>query len=87
MHALVRFANVAAESQFSTRDLHSHVADSLGVTTDQYTLGSLRYDLLKLRTEGSNLAKTRTSRSLGSMPAGRALSGHGRKIGFVFCKR
>ena len=49
MHALVRFANIAAGSQFSTRDLHGHVAQALGVTTDQYTLGSLRYDLSKLR--------------------------------------
>jgi hypothetical protein len=49
MHALVRFANIAAGSQFSTRDLHSHVAEALGVSIDQYTLGSLRYDLSKLR--------------------------------------
>src|ERR1017187_8944585 len=45
MHALVRFANIAAGSQFSTRDLHNHVAEALGVTMHQYTLGSLRYDL------------------------------------------
>jgi len=31
MHALVRFANLAAGSQFSTRDLHRHVAEALGV--------------------------------------------------------
>ena len=49
MHALVRFANIAAGSQFSTRDLHNHVAEALGVTMHQYTLGSLRYDLSKLR--------------------------------------
>jgi hypothetical protein len=49
MHALVRFANIAAGRQFSTRDLHSHVVEALGVTVDQYTLGSLRYDLSKLR--------------------------------------
>jgi len=52
MHALVRFANIAAGSQFSTRDLHNHVAEALGVTTEQYTLGSLRYDLSKLRAKG-----------------------------------
>jgi hypothetical protein len=52
MHALVRFANIAAGSQFYTRDLHSHVTDALGVTTDQYTLGSLRYDMSKLRAKG-----------------------------------
>src|SRR6202166_2564170 len=48
MHALVRFANVAAGSQFCTRDLHSHVTEALGVTTDQYTLGSLRDDVSML---------------------------------------
>jgi hypothetical protein len=52
MHALVRFANIAAGSQFCTRDLHGHVAEALGVTTDQYTLGSLSYDISKLRAKG-----------------------------------
>ena len=52
MHALVRFANIAAGSQFTTRDLHPHVAEALGVSTDQYTLGSLRYDMSKLRAKG-----------------------------------
>ena len=52
MHALVRFANIAAGSQFYTRDLYSHVAEALGVTTDQYTLASLRYDISKLRAKG-----------------------------------
>jgi len=52
MHALVRFANIAAGSQFSTPDLHRHVAEALGIPIDQYTLGSLRYDLSKLRAKG-----------------------------------
>jgi hypothetical protein len=52
MHALVRFANIAAGSQFYTRDLHSHVADALGTTTAEYTLASLRYDMSKLRAKG-----------------------------------
>jgi hypothetical protein len=52
MHALVRFANIAAGSQFSTKDLHSHVAEALEITIDKYTLGSLRYDLSKLRAKG-----------------------------------
>lgn len=52
MHALVRFANIAAGSQFYTRDLHGHVAEALGVTTEQYTLGSLRYDMSKFRAKG-----------------------------------
>ncbi len=64
MHALVRFANIAAGSQFSTRDLHRHVAEALGVTMDQYTLGSLRYDLSKLRAKDlvKKLARTRRYR-------------------------
>jgi hypothetical protein len=52
MHALVRFANIAAGSQFYTRDLHSHVAEALGTTTAEYTLPSLRYDMSKLRAKG-----------------------------------
>jgi len=52
MHALVRFANIAAGNQFRTPDLHSHVAEALGVTTEQYPLGSLRYDMSKLRAKG-----------------------------------
>ena len=52
MHVLVRFANIAAGSPFYTRDLRSHVAEALGTTTDQYTLGSLRYDMSKLRAKG-----------------------------------
>src|SRR6202011_5649379 len=52
MHALVRFANIAAGSQFSTKDLYSHVAEALEITINKYTLGSLRYDLSKLRAKG-----------------------------------
>jgi len=52
MHALVRFANIAAGSQFYTRDLHRHVAEALGLDTGQYSLGSLRYELSKLRAKG-----------------------------------
>ena len=62
MHALVRFANIAAGSQFSTRDLHSHVAEALGLTIDRYPLGSLRYDLSKLRAKGLVTKVERTRR-------------------------
>jgi hypothetical protein len=62
MHALVRFANLAAGNQFYTRDLHRHVAEALGVTTDQYRLGSLRYDLSKLRAKGLVQKVERTRR-------------------------
>lgn len=52
MHALVRFAHIAAGDTFTTRDLHAPAAAALDATTDQYRLASLRYDLSKLRAKG-----------------------------------
>jgi hypothetical protein len=52
MHALVRFAHVAAGNSFRTRELHASTAEALGCTLSQYRLSSLRYDLLKLRAKG-----------------------------------
>jgi hypothetical protein len=52
MHALVRFANVAASNSFRTCDLHAPAAAALGCTLAQYRLSSLRYDLSKLRAKG-----------------------------------
>lgn len=52
MHALVRFANIAAGSQFRTKALRGHVAEALGMTTEKYTLDSLRCDLSKIRAKG-----------------------------------
>lgn len=52
MHALVRFAHIAAGNTFSTGDIHSHTAEALGAGLDQYSLASLRYDLSKLRAKG-----------------------------------
>ena len=52
MHALVRFAHIAAGDTFTTRDLHGPTAAALDTTTDQYRLASLRYDLSKLRAKG-----------------------------------
>ena len=49
MHALVRFAHIAGGDTFTTRDLHPTVAAALDSSPDQYRLGSLRYDLSKLR--------------------------------------
>ena len=49
MHALVRFAHLAAGSTFTTAELHPHVLQALGLSAADYTLGSLRYDLWKLR--------------------------------------
>jgi hypothetical protein len=49
MHALVRFAYLAAGSTFKTTELYPHVGAALELTPDQYSLASLRYDLSKLR--------------------------------------
>lgn len=52
MHALVRFAHIAAGDTFTMRDLHPAAAAALETTSDQYRLASLRYDLSKLRAKG-----------------------------------
>jgi hypothetical protein len=52
MHALVRFAHIAAGDTFTLRDLHQSTAHALDTRTDQYRLASLRYDLMKLRAKG-----------------------------------
>lgn len=49
MHALVRFANVAAGSTFTTAEIYPYVVEVLGCSTSTYSLASLRYDLSKLR--------------------------------------
>ena len=52
MHALLRFSHIAAESTFTTAELHPQTADALGCSTAEYRLSSLRYDLSKLRAKG-----------------------------------
>jgi hypothetical protein len=52
MQALVRFSHLAAGALFTTSELHADTAEALGVTVDDYKLGSLRYDLSKLRAKG-----------------------------------
>jgi len=52
MHALVRFAHVAAGNTFRTCELHVPAAEALGYSLSQYRLSSLRYDLSKLRAKG-----------------------------------
>lgn len=52
MHALVRFSHIAAQDSFSTTEVHADTAAALGLTATEYTLGSLRYDLSKLRAKG-----------------------------------
>lgn len=49
MHALVRFAHIAAGSTFATADIYPHTIAALGVSPADYSLSSLRYDLSKLR--------------------------------------
>jgi hypothetical protein len=52
MHALVRFAHIAAGSIFTTGEIHSHALAALGLSAKQYRLASLRYELGKLRVKG-----------------------------------
>jgi hypothetical protein len=46
---VVRFAHIAAGNTFSTVEIHPYAVDVLGCSADKYKLGSLRYDLSKLR--------------------------------------
>ena len=52
MHALVRFANIAAADTFTTQEVYLHTLRGLGSAPDDYSLASLRYDLYKLRAKG-----------------------------------
>ena len=52
MHALVRFAHIAAGNTFTTAEIQPYVIKALGCPSDRYTLASLRYDLSKLRAKG-----------------------------------
>ena len=52
MHAVVRFANIAAGGTFTTSDLYAPALDALGLNASKYSLASLRYDLSKLRAKG-----------------------------------
>jgi hypothetical protein len=52
MHALVRFAQIAAAGTFSTGEILPQVIAALGPAAERYSLASLRYDLSKLRAKG-----------------------------------
>ena len=78
MHALVRFAHIAAGDTFTTRDLHESTVAALDTTTDQYRLSSLRYDLSKLRAKGL-VERVPHSRRYRLLP-------HGYSICLVFLK-
>jgi hypothetical protein len=45
MHALARFANIAAGGTFRTADIYTPALQALGRDESNYSLASLRYDL------------------------------------------
>jgi len=69
MHALVRFAHIAAGNTFTTAEIHPAVVEALGCTPEHYTLASLRYDLSKIRAKGL-VAKLPNSRRYQLLPQG-----------------
>jgi hypothetical protein len=78
MHALVRFAHIAAGSTFTTAAIYPHVIKALGCAPKDFTLAALRYDLSKLRAKGL-IAKLPRSRRYQLLP-------HGYSICLVFLK-
>jgi hypothetical protein len=52
MHALVRFAHIAAANTFTTAEIHPLVIEARGCPPERYSLACLRYDLSKLRAKG-----------------------------------
>ena len=58
MHALVRFAHIAAGNTFTTAEIYPAVIKALGYTPEHYPLASLRYDLSKLRACSTDTGKT-----------------------------
>ena len=78
MHALVRFAQVAAGNTFTTAEIHPYVIAALGCHPGAYKLASLRYDLSKLRAKGL-IAKVPRSRRYQLLP-------HGYSICLIFLK-
>ena len=78
MHALVRFAHIAAGNTFNTAEIYPYVLSALQLSPDQYGLGSLRYDLSKLRAKRL-VEKVSKSRRYRLLP-------HGYSICLVFLK-
>jgi DNA-binding transcriptional ArsR family regulator len=52
MHALVRFSHIAAQNTFTTSEVYADTLAALEVSSRDYSLASLRYDLSKLRAKG-----------------------------------
>ena len=69
MQALVCFSHVAAGGTFTTREIHPKAAEALSLSPDDYKLGSLRYELSKLRAKGL-VEKIPHSRRYRVLPAG-----------------
>ena len=78
MHSLVRFCYLAAEGTFTTPDLYPQTLQTLKMAPEEYKLGSLRYDLWKLRAKGL-VEKIPHSRRYRLLP-------HGYQICLVFLK-
>lgn len=78
MHALVRFAHIAAGRTFSTAEIHPHVLAALGATARTYSRASLRYGLSKLRAKGL-VVKLANSRRYQLLPQGSSCD--------CFCRR
>ena len=54
MHALVRFAHIAAGNTFTTAEIHPQLVEALGCPAEHYTLASLRYDFQSSAPKGSS---------------------------------
>src|SRR5579864_4794645 len=52
IHALVRFSHIAAQNTFTTSEIYADALAALEVSSEDYSLASLRYDLSKLRAKG-----------------------------------
>lgn len=52
MQALVRFSHIAAGDTFTSAEIYPQTTKALGRPASDYSLGSLRYDLSKLRAKG-----------------------------------
>jgi hypothetical protein len=52
MHALVRFCYIAAQNTFTTTEIYTDTLAALETSSNEYSLGALRYDLWKLRAKG-----------------------------------
>lgn len=78
MQALVRFSHLAAGSTFTTAEIHAPTAQALRSSIEDYKLGSLRYDLSKLRAK-SLVEKLPHSRRYRLLP-------HGYQICLVYLK-